>query len=151
MGGSCNSLKFRIEARSFTLAFLPLLMLLLRVDWTKEYRRERTAKPFRTLELNLLFNRWVAVCSRRNIEAGFYGKSSTWKIAPKAALASRNSSVGSIIIASGYELRSKNLSPVEQFNTRIENGELGIEIVHSPFSTLNSPFSILPVERFPYV
>jgi len=42
-------------------------------------------KPFRTLELNLLF-RWVAICSRRSIEAGFYGKSSTWKIAPKKGI-----------------------------------------------------------------
>jgi len=43
--------------------------------------------------------------------AAVYGESSTWKIALKAALASRYSFVGSIIIASGDEPSSKDPSP----------------------------------------
>ncbi len=34
---------------------------------------EATAKPFRTLELNLLFNRWAAICPFRNIIADLSG------------------------------------------------------------------------------
>lgn len=66
----------------------------------------------------MLSGGWLSV-PEGNIQALIYGKSSTWKFAPNRALASLNSSVGSIISAFGDEIRRKNLSPEKQYTRRL--------------------------------
>jgi len=55
--------------------------------------------------------------SHRNIEAIIYGKSSTWKFAPNLASASRNSSVGSIIVRPVTRY-SERIFRLENYSTR---------------------------------
>jgi hypothetical protein len=65
--------------------------------------------------LNLFYQVGGFLSSEENIRAFISGDSSLWKNALNQALASLNSSVGSIINAFGDEIRRKDLSPDLRF------------------------------------